>query len=72
MLKPIWERKPEKMLSTEGRDWLAELQEEWNGLQEKAEKLEAVKKQLVEFPCVHIQDYQWMMRAIKRILEAEG
>ncbi len=38
MAKPIWERKPENMLSTEARNWLAELQEEWNGLQEKAEE----------------------------------
>lgn len=41
-------------------------------LEEKAEKLEAIKKQLVEFPCIHIQDYQRMMRKIKKILEAEG
>lgn len=40
-------------------------------LEEKAKKLEAVKKQLVEFPCVHIQDYQRMMRKIENILEAE-
>ena len=35
-------------------------------------KLEAVKKQIDEFPCIHIQDYQRMMRKIKEILEAEG
>lgn len=48
MVKDIWKRKPEKMLSTEARDWLAELQEEWNRLQEKAEKLEAVKAWLAK------------------------
>ena len=35
-------------------------------------KLEAVKKQIDEFPCIHIQDYQRMMRKIKEILEAEA
>ena len=46
-------------------------EKELKELTEKAEKLEAVKKQLVEFPCIHIQDYQRMMRKIKKILEAE-
>ena len=46
--------------------------DELAGWIEKAEKLEAIKKQLVEFPCIHIQDYQRMMRKIKKILEAEG
>ncbi len=46
-------------------------EKEFKELMEKVEKLEAVKKQLVEFPCVHIQDYQRMMRKIENILEAE-
>jgi len=49
MAKDIWKRKPEKMLSTEARSWLAELQEEWNVLQEKAEKLEAIKKAFINY-----------------------
>ena len=31
-------------------------EKEYKELTEKAEKLEAVKKQLVEFPCIHIKD----------------
>ena len=46
-------------------------EKEYKELTEKAEKLEAVKKQLVEFPCIHIQDYQRMIWKIKKILEAE-
>ncbi len=47
-------------------------EEEYKRLMEKAEKLEAIKNQLDEFPCVHVQDYQRMMRKIKKILEAGG
>lgn len=35
-------------------------------------KLEAVKKQIDEFPCIHVWEYQRLMRKIKKILEAEG
>ena len=45
-------------------DWCSE------NLAEERSRLEAVKKQLVEFPCVHIQDYQRMMRKIEEIVEA--
>ena len=46
-------------------------EKECKELTEKAEKLEAVKKQLVEFPCINIQDYKRVMWKIKKILEAE-
>ena len=44
-------------------------EKELKELEEKAKKLEAVRNQIDEFPCVHIQDYQRMMRKIKKILE---
>lgn len=46
-------------------------QEEFKEFLRNAEKLEAIKNQIDEFPCVHIQDYQRMMRKIEEILEAE-
>ena len=46
-------------------------EKEYKELTEKAEKLEAVKKLLVDFPCIHIQDYKRVIWKIKKILEAE-
>lgn len=37
---------------------------------ELSEKIEAIKNQIDEFPCVNVQDYQRMMRKIEEILEA--
>ncbi len=66
MTKPIWERKPERMLSTEARSWLAELQEEWNILQDKAEKLDQIKHLLKNYPL------NIAIGKVRKILEAEG